>query len=73
MIDEQLRPEGSIAVRISKRGKAYLKTARTLLRAAQTMTASAMAVSSRSLPTTTNGELRKLRNHQTHKYIELNG
>src|SRR6266496_2470952 len=46
---------------ISQRGKEYLKTAQTLLRAAQTMTDRAIAVSLRPLPTTTRGELRKPR------------
>ena len=46
---------------ISQRGKECLKTAQTLLRAAQTMTDRAMRVSLRPLPTTTSGELRKLR------------
>ena len=47
---------------ISRRGKEYLKTARTLLRTAETMTDWAVAKSSsRPLPTTTSGELRKLR------------
>src|ERR1700748_3413883 len=35
--------EGSVMVQISQRGKAYLETARTLLRAAQTITDSAIA------------------------------
>ena len=46
---------------ISQRGKEYLKTAETLLRAAQTMTDRAIAVSLRPLPMTTSGEPRKPR------------
>ena len=46
---------------ISQRGKEYLKTAQTLLRAAQTMTDERLRVSLRPLPTTTSAELRKLR------------
>ena len=49
-----------MTVQISQRGKEYLETARALLRAAQTMTDRAMRVSLTPLPTTTNGELRKL-------------
>lgn len=43
---------------ISQRGKEYLKTAETLLRAAQAMTTERLRVSLRALPTTTSGELR---------------
>ena len=46
---------------ISRRGKEFLETAQTLLRAAQTMTDERLRVSLRPLPTTTSGELRKLR------------
>jgi type II secretory pathway pseudopilin PulG len=46
---------------ISRRGKQYLETAQTLLRAAQTMTDSAIADQLKALPTTTSGEQRKLR------------
>ena len=46
---------------ISQRGNQYLKTAQTLLRAAQTMTTEQLRVSLRPLPTTTNGERRRLR------------
>ena len=48
-----------MTVEISRRGKAFLETARTLLRAAQTMTDAAIA--GQPLPTTTSGELRRLR------------
>ncbi len=44
----------------SQRGKEYLKTAQTMLRAAQAMTDRAIAVRLRPLPMTTSGELRKL-------------
>jgi hypothetical protein len=44
---------------ISQRGKEYLKTAQTLLRAAETMTDRAIAGQLKPLPTTTSGELRK--------------
>ena len=47
-----------MTLQISQRGKEYLKTAQTLLRAAQTMTDERLRVSLRPLPTT---ELRKLR------------
>src|SRR6266436_312947 len=53
--------EGSMTLQISQRGKEYLKTAQTLLRAAQTMTDERLRVSLRPLPTTTSAELRKLR------------
>ena len=47
---------------ISRRGKQYLETAQTLLRAARTMTDSAIADQLKApLPTTTRGEERKLR------------
>jgi hypothetical protein len=64
-------------VLISQRGKAYLETARTLLRAAQTMTDSALRVSLRPLPTTTSAELSKLRKlmqpkHYPHRLLALN-
>jgi hypothetical protein len=45
---------------ISRRGKEFLETAQTLLRAAQTMTDRAIAGQLRPLPTTTSGELKKL-------------
>jgi hypothetical protein len=50
-----------MTIQISQRGKEYLETARTLLRAAQTMTDRAIAVSLRPWPTTISGELRGLR------------
>jgi hypothetical protein len=46
---------------IPQRGKEYLKAAQTLLRAAETMTDRAIAGQLKPLPTTTSGELRKLR------------
>jgi hypothetical protein len=46
---------------ISQRGKQYLKTADTLLRAAQTMTDQAIAGQLKALLTTTSGELRRPR------------
>ena len=46
---------------ISQRGEKYLKTAETLLRAAQTMTDLAIVSQLKALPTTTSGELRKPR------------
>jgi hypothetical protein len=46
---------------ISQRGKRYLKTAETLLHAAQTMTDRAIAGQFKRLPTTTSGEPRKPR------------
>jgi hypothetical protein len=46
---------------ISQRGKKYLKTARTLLRAAQAMTDYAIAGQLKDSPKTTSGGLRKLR------------
>ena len=50
-----------MTLQISQRGKEYLKTAQTLLRAAQTMTDERLRVSLRPLPTTTSAELRKPR------------
>jgi hypothetical protein len=47
--------------RISQRGKEYLETAETLLRAAQTMADQHVAGQLRRLPRTMSGELRKLR------------
>jgi hypothetical protein len=43
------------------RGKECLETAPTLLRAVRTMTDATIPVNLRLLPTTTSGELRKLR------------
>src|SRR4051812_12348778 len=52
--------EGLVTVPTSQRGKAYLKTARTLLRAAQTMADRAIADQPRSLADDYQGELGKL-------------
>jgi hypothetical protein len=61
---------------ISQRGKAYLKTAETLLCAVQTMTDRAIAGQLKALPTTTRGELRKPRmlmrqNHSLNRLLTL--
>ncbi|MEH2570098.1 hypothetical protein [Bradyrhizobium sp. AZCC 2289] len=50
-----------MTVQISQRGKEYLETAQTLLRAAKTMTDSAIAGQLKALADDYHGELRKLR------------
>ena len=66
-----------MTVQISSRGKECLETARTLLRAVRTMTDATIAVNLRLLPTTTSGELRKLRmmmrpRHSLDRLLALN-
>jgi hypothetical protein len=50
-----------MTLQISQRGNEYLRAAQTLLRTAKTMADQAISVSSRLLPRTASGELRRLR------------